>query len=278
MNQITEGLRNCTVYIDDVVLYTDTWEEHVADLERFFTRLEKAGLVVNLPKSEIGKACIIYLGHIVGRGEVRPRTAKIQAISQLPVPRNQRELMRILGMCGFYRKFVPNFAVVTGALTDLLRKSVKFEWSESCQVAFKQLKAILSSEPVLVAPFKLAVDACDIGVGAVLLQEDGSGVDRPVAYFSKKLNRHQRMYTTVEKEALALVLAIQHFEIYVSNGVREVKVYTDHNPLTFLEKFKTKNQRIFRWGLVLQPYNLAIEHVAGKNNVIADALSRVGAG
>lgn len=186
-------------------------------------------------------------------------------------------------MCGFYRKFVPNFAVVTGALTDLLRKSVKFEWSESCQVAFEQLKAILSSQPVLVAPnfslpFKLAVDACDIGVGAVLLQEDGSGVDRPVAYFSKKLNRHQRMYSTVEKEALALVLAIQHFEIQVSNGVWEVKVYTDHNPLTFLEKFKTKNQRIFRWGLVLQPYNLAIEHVAGKNNVIADALSRVGAG
>lgn len=130
---------------------------------------------------------------------------------------------------------------MTGPLTDLLRKSAKFKWSDSCQVAFDQLKAILSSEPVLVAPnfslpFKLAVDACDIGVGAVLLQEDRTGVDRPVAYFSKKLNRHQWMYSTVEKEALALVLAIQHFEIYVSNGVQDVKIYTDHNPLTFFGK------------------------------------------
>lgn len=108
----------------------------------------------------------------------------------------------------------------------------------------------------------------------MLLQEDGAGRDRPVAYYSKKLNRHQRVYSTIEKEALSLVLALQHFEIYVSCGGGDVKIYTDHNPLVFIERFKTKNQRLFRWSLVLQQYNLHIQHVAGKDNIMADTLSR----
>jgi len=124
-------------------------------------------------------------------------------------------------------------------------------------------------------PFKLAIDASDVGVGAVLLQEDSAGVDRPVSYFSKKLNRHQRVYSTIEKETLSLVLALQHFEVYLSSCPGDIIVHTDHNPLVFLEKFKTKSQRLFRWSLLLQPYPLKIVHIAGKKNVIADALSRV---
>ena len=186
-------------------------------------------------------------------------------------------------MCGFYRRFVPNFAAVTEPLTNLLKKDVKFSWTEACEQAFASVKAILACEPVLLAPnfeapFKLAVDACDIGVGAVLLQVDTAGLDRPVAYYSKKLNKHQKAYSTIEKEALGLVLAIKHFEVYVSHSGREVVVYTDHNPLTFLAKFKTSNPRVFRWALVLQPYSLVVQHVAGKNNVLADALSRMPVG
>ena len=146
--------------------------------------------------------------------------------------------------------------------------------------AFNQIKAILACEPVLAAPdfgapFKLAVDACDVGIGAVLLQADAAGLDKPVAYFSRKLNKHQKAYSTIEKEALALVLAVQHFEIYLSSSSGDVVIYTDHNPLTFLAKFKTANQRVFRWSLVLQPYSLVVKHVAGRCNVVADALSRL---
>lgn len=153
-------------------------------------------------------------------------------------------------------------------------------WSESCQSALEKVKAILSCEPVLVAPdfeapFKLAVDACDVGVGAVLLQADASGVEKPVAYYSKKLNKHQRAYSTVEKEALGLVLAVQHFEVYLAGGGGDVVVYTDHNPLTFLAKFSGSNQRVFRWSLCLQPYSLVIQHLPGRDNIIADALSRL---
>ena len=164
-------------------------------------------------------------------------------------------------------------------MTNLLKKSVKFVWSSSCQEAFEKLKAVLASEPVLVAPafhkpFKMATDASDVGVGAVLLQEDSSGIDRPVSYFSKKLNKHQKAYSTIEKETLSLVLALQHFEVYLSCCPGDIVVYTDHNPLVFLERFKTKSQKLFRWSLLLQPYPLRIVHIAGRKNVIADALSR----
>jgi len=188
--------------------------------------------------------------------------------------------MRFLGMSGFYRKFCVNYSTLVVPLTNLLQKNTKFAWSEQCQRAFDQLKAILANEPVLVAPdfgrpFRLAIDASDVGVGAVLLQENAEGINKPVCYYSKKLNRHQKAYSTIEKEALAMVLAVQHFEVYLTSNSGDILVYTDHNPLVFLEKFRMKSQKLFRWSLLLQPYPLKIVHIAGKTNVIADALSRV---
>ena len=134
--------------------------------------------------------------------------------------------------------------------------------------------------PVLTAPdfkssFKLAVDASDVAAGAVLLQEDDEGVEHPVCYFSKKFNKSQRNYSTIEKECLALVLALQHFEVYVTSSSLPVVVYSDHNPLVFIRKMKDKNQRLLRWSLMLQEYVLEIRHIKGKDNVIADCLSRV---
>lgn len=280
MGRVIAGLTNVVVYIDDAVAYSDSWPEHVGLLQQVLERLQQAGLVANLEKCEIGKAQVTYLGHVVGQGQVLPRRAKIQAIVDLPTPNTRREVMQVLGMCGFYRRFVPNFSTVAEPLTSLLKKGVKFVWTSGCEKAFNQIKAILSCEPVLAAPnfsvpFKLAVDACDVGIGAVLLQADSAGLDKPVAYYSKKLNRHQRAYSTIEKEALALVSAVQHFEVYLSGSPADVVVYTDHNPLTFLAKFKTANQRVFRWGLVLQPFSLVIKHVAGRANVVADSLSRL---
>ncbi|MDA3067896.1 Ty3/Gypsy family RNase HI domain-containing protein [Campylobacter sp. JMF_01 NE2] len=142
------------------------------------------------------------------------------------------------------------------------------------------LKAILKSTPVLLAPdfnkcFKLAVDASDVGAGAVLIQEDDNGIDHPVCYFSKKFNTQQRNYSTIEKECLALILAIQHFEVYLTSSPMPIVVFSDHNPLSFLHKLKNKNQRLLRWSLMLQEYNLEIRHIKGRDNIIPDALSRV---
>ena len=127
--------------------------------------------------------------------------------------------------------------------------------------------------PDFKSSFKLAV-ASDVAAGAVLLQEDEEGVEHPVCYFSKKFNKSQRNYSTIEKEYLALVLALQHFEVYVSSSL-PVVVYSDHNPLVFIHKMKDKNQRLLRWSLMLQEYVLEIRHFKGKDNVIADCLSRV---
>jgi len=121
----------------------------------------------------------------------------------------------------------------------------------------------------------LFVDASDVGVGAVLLQEDSSGVDHPVCYYSKKLDCHQKNYSTNEKETLALLLSLQHFEVHVGSTTTPVKVFTDHNPLVFINKMKNRNQRLIRWSLALQEYNLDINHIKGRDNVMADALSRV---
>lgn len=196
------------------------------------------------------------------------------------MPTCKRQLMRFLGMAGYYRKFCNNFSVIAEPLTNLLKKRNKFIWNDKCQMAFDSLKAILKSAPVLLAPdfnknFKLAVDASDIGAGSVLIQEDNNGVDHPVCYFSKKFNEHQKNYSTIEKECLALILAIQHFEVYLTSSKLPVVVFSDHNPLTFLHKLKNKNQRLLRWSLFLQEYSLDIRHIKGKDNLIPDALSRV---
>ena len=154
---------------------------------------------MNLAKTEFCHATVTFLGHLVGQGQVKPLEAKVNFISEFPVPKCKRQLMRFLGMAGYYRKF----------------------WNDKCQDAFDRLKAILKSAPVLLAPdfdkcFKLAVDASDVGIGAVLLQEDNNGIDHPVCYFSKKFNKHRKNYSTIEKECLALILAIQLHQLLYS--------------------------------------------------------------
>lgn len=191
--------------------------------------------------------------------------------------------MRFLGMIGYYRNFCCNFSTVVSPLTNLLKKSVKFDWSLECQQAFENAKLLLSSAPVLVAPkldqpFQIQVDASQVGAGAVLLQRDKNGVDRPVCYFSRKFNQHQCNYSTIEKEALALIWALQNFDVYVGGGLHPVVIYSDHNPLTFLHSLKNANQRLMRWALFLQPYRLSIRHIKGVENVMADALSRAPVG
>ncbi len=156
---------------------------------------------------------------------------------------------------------------------------LSFQWTESCQQAFENCKALLACAPVLAAlnfekSFSLAIDASACGAGVVLLQEDSNQVQHPVSYFSKKFNRHQQVYSTIEKEALALVLAVQHFEIYLGSIAVPIIIYTDHNLLVFLNRMRNRNQRLMRWSLILQPFHLEIKHIRGKDNVIADTLSR----
>ena len=279
MNRVIEGVPGCVVYVDDIVLYSSAWSAHMGQLRALLAALAEAGLVINLRKCSFGKATVDYLGHTVGSRAVRPIGAKVEAILKFPRPEGKRAVMRFLGMTGYYRRFCKNYSSVAEPLTNLLCKNVPFRWNELCQASFEKTKALLATAPVLAAPlfdrpFSLMTDACDIGVGAVLQQRQDSGVEQPVAFFSRKLNQSQKNYSTIEKEALSILLATLHFDIYITNGQGSIDVYTDHNPLTFLDTYRHTNQRLYRWWLTLQAYPLTVHHVRGKDNVVADALSR----
>ena len=279
INMIIMGLDNCKADIDDAIIYSEEWDQQIKTIREFFERLSIANLTINLAKSEFCHFTLTFLGHVVGQGQVKPVEAKVKAISDFPVPTCKRQLMRFLGMAGYYRKFYDNFSVIAEPLTNLLSKRTKFIWANDCQKAFDILKAILENEPVLLAPnfakeFKLAVDDSDTGAGSVLMQEYGNEVDHPVSYFSKKVNKHQKNYSTIEKECLSLILALQHFEVYLTSSPSPIVVFSDHNPLIFIHRMKNKNQRLLRWSLLLQEYNLDISHIKGKDNIISDALSR----
>ncbi|XP_064083906.1 uncharacterized protein LOC135199681 [Macrobrachium nipponense] len=232
-----QGLEGVFAYLDDILVIGDSWKELMTRLNMLFDRLREAQLTINLKKCVFGQATVTYLGHIVGGGNVRPKTANVNAILDYPEPKNRKSLKRFLGMVSYYRKFCRNFASVAAPLHSLTSPKKKYEWDEKCQAAFEHLKYFLSSEPVLHSPnfskpFSLQVDACDTGAGGVLLQEI-DGVLHPIGYTSSSFKLHQLSYSTIEKELLSLVLALQKFECYLQ-GAPVIHVYTDHTPSPFL--------------------------------------------
>ena len=279
MDTVIRGLHNTAVYVDDIIVYNESWEEHVRDVVKLFERLRCHKLTVNLAKSEFAKAQVQYLGFVVGQGRILPSTAKVQAILQLSPPTNRKGVQRIIGLIGYYRKFCPNLSTIMAPLTDLNSPKAKFVWTKDCQVALDKVKRVLTNTPVLTPPqydreFRLYVDSSDTGIGASLMQEGNDGIEHPVSYYSKKLDKHQRNYSTVEKEALSLLMAVKFYDVYITSSSFPVRVYTDHNPLVFVNRMRIHNQRLLRWSLTLQEYNLNICHVKGTDNVIADTLSR----
>ena len=173
--------------------------------------------MISPAKSEFGCATVTYLGH------VKLVDAKVTSISEFPRPRSNKQVMGFQGMAGYYKKFCLNFTSITKPLMRLLRKNVKFDWNDQCKKTFEELKAVLVSAPVLSAPnftrpFKLAVNTSDVMVDVVLLQQGDDDVDHPICYFSRKLNKNQINYSTIEKEHLSLILVLQHFEVYVTSS------------------------------------------------------------
>ena len=266
-------------YIDDVAIFSDSWEDHLIHLRTVFQKLREAKLTAKPRKCQFGMFQCTYLGHVVGQGKVKPEEAKISAIQSFLQPKTKKDVRSFLGLAGYYRRFIPDFATVASPLTDLTKKDApdKVSWTSSHQQAFDQLKSSLTSESVLVSPdfhrpFILQTDASNIGVGAVLSQTDEEGNDKPVAYFSRKLLPRETRYSTTEKECLAVVDGIRHFSIYLTGT--HFTVYTDHKCLQYLDKMKDVNGRLTRWSLLLQPYDFTVIHRAGTSNTNADGLSR----
>ena len=216
---------------------------------------------------------------IVGSGEVRPELSKLQAVKDFPTPVTKKQVRAFLGLTGYYRKFIPDYANTAVALTELTKKNAPnhVRWTAECEQAFRTLQKNLCSEPVLKSPdfdrtFILQTDASERGIGAVLSQRDDSGVDHPVAFYSRKLLPREVNYSTVEKECLAIKLATHAFRVYLLG--RPFIIQTDHRALEWLGRLKENNAQLSRWSLALQPYRFEVHYRPGKANGNADALSR----
>lgn len=277
VEKLLYGLDSFTgAYLDDIIIFSDSWEDHMRHLQLVFQRIQDAGLTIKRSKCAFASAEVEYLGHIVGLNSVQPRKAKVEAILSFPRPQDCKQLRQFLGISNYYRRYIPHMAQLSVVLTDMLRKGRTFVWNEEREKAFIEIKSRLASQPILrppnfSLPFSLAVDASDRAIGAVLLQEV-DGLEHPICYYSKRLNIHQQRYSTVEKECLALVSAVRTFSVYF--GTQPTTVYTDHSPLQFLQKMANYNQKLLRWSIELQQYNLVIKHRPGSKNILPDLLSR----
>lgn len=280
MDRVLQGCDFCSAaYLDDVVIFSHTWEEHVQHLSLVLERIKKAGLTLNPSKCEWARQETRYLGYQLGRGEVRPQVDKMEAIQNCPRPRTKKEVRSFLGLAGWYRRFVPQFATIAAPLTALTRKDQRnpVTWTDDCETAFSTLKTCLCSSPVLKSPdfnrrFLVQVDASAVGLGAVLAQGD-PGNEHPILYLSRKLQPRETRYSTVEKEGLAIKWALESLRYYLLG--REFDLETDHRALTWINSMKDHNSRLTRWYLSLQPFRFTIRHRSGRTNVVADYLSRL---
>jgi len=203
-------------YLDDLIIFSDTWENHLQHTTLILQQLCKANLTVKPQKCQLGMAECTYLGHIVGRGVVRPELSKVEAIQAFSQPKTKKQVRAFLGKTGYYRKFIPNYSTLEAPLTDLTKnRPTKVTWTPECGLAFNELKTHLCTSPVLNSynfskPFIVQTDTSDRGVGAVLSQCSSDNHIHPVAYFSKKLLPCEERYSTIEKECIAVKQAF-HF-------------------------------------------------------------------
>ena len=265
-------------FIDDIIIFSETWENHLEHIKVVLGALHCAGLTVNPRKCEFGSKQIEFLGHLIGNSQVLPTPEKVQAILNIPVPEKKKEVRSFLGSINFYRKFIPNFSSKSAPLSDLTKKNQpnKVKWTADHDRAFRQLKQDLVSSPVLWNPdfsaeFVLQTDASERGIGAVLLMNKDSE-RHPIVYLSKKLLPREQNFATVGKECCAIVWAIQRLCKYLYG--KEFVIESDHRALQWLKTMKSGNPRLLRWSLVLQEYKYSVRYIPGKDNKMADFLSR----
>lgn len=263
-------------YLDDIIVVTSTFEKHIEVLEAVFQRLLEAGLTLNREKSKFCRPELKYLGYVVNRHGISVDPSKVQAITDMPVPKSVTEVRRIIGMISWYRKFVPKYSDLITPLTRLLRKGVTFLWDEGCENAFQDIKNALVTAPILVCPnfeqeFVLATDASDYAVGAVLSQVY-DGQEHVICYVSRTLSRQERKYSATERELLAVLFAIEKLRCYLE--YTKFTVITDHYSLKWLDNLKDPNGRLGRWILRLQQFNFDVIHRKGREHHGPDLLSR----
>ncbi|CAI7853835.1 unnamed protein product, partial [Closterium sp. NIES-53] len=278
MNHILRPLLDecVVVYLDDILIYSKDMKQHVEHLRRVFEILRRERFYVKLSKSEFALKKVQFLGHMVSAQGIHVDPKKIEAVRTWKTPENVKELQQILGFANYYNRFVPNYAKIAAPLTNLLKKNTPYQWEAKLQEAVEQLKTALTSAPVLILPdpeldYIIEADASDQAVGAVLMQDQGKGL-QPIAYLSKKLHRAELNHPIHDKEALAIVNAFKAWRCYLEG--RKTTVYTDHCSLKYLKTQPTLSRQQVRWIDFLETHFLYDIVYKPGHKINADALSR----
>uniref|UniRef100_A0A2N9HW93 RNA-directed DNA polymerase n=1 Tax=Fagus sylvatica TaxID=28930 RepID=A0A2N9HW93_FAGSY len=264
--------RFVVVYFDDILVYSKSLDEHIDHLHCVLTVLRKEKLYANLKKCSFCLDKVVFLGFVVGAKGITVDEEKVKAIKEWPTPKSITEVRSFHGLASFYRRFVKDFSTLAAPLTEIVKKSVGFKWGSEQDRAFIEIKERLCGAPLLALPdfsktFEIECDASGIGIGAVLMQEK-----RPIAYFSEKLNGAALNYPTYDKELYALVRALETWQHYL--WPKEFVIHTDHESLKHLKGQGKLNRRHAQWMEFIETFPYVIKYKQGKENIVADALSR----
>ncbi|KAH0764885.1 hypothetical protein KY285_000756 [Solanum tuberosum] len=264
------------IFIDDILIYSISEEEHASHLRVVLQTLKDHQLFANFNKCEFWLQAVAFLGHIVSSEGIRVDSQRIEVVKQWPRPTSATDIRSFLGLAGYYRRFVEGFSSITSPLTKLTQKMVKFQWSDDCEKSFTELKTRLTTALVLTLPegsdgYVIYYDASRVGLGCVLMQGD-----KVIAYASRQLKVHEKNYPSHELELAAVVFALKIWGNYLY-GVH-VDMFTDHKSLQYVFTQKELNLRHTRWLEFLKDYDMSVHYHPGKENVVADALSRLSMG
>lgn len=271
------GPDKCFIYMDDIIVIGRTEQEHLENLRQVFEVCRARQLKLNPEKADFFRPEVTFLGHRCTKNGLLPDESKIECIKKYPKPTNADETKRFTAFTNYYRRFIKNYAVIARPLNLLTRKNTEFKWTKECDASFNHLINAIISPPILQYPdytseFIITVDACHTGCGAVLSQMKGTD-DLPIHYISRSFINGELHKDIVEKEMLAIHFAVKTFQPYVFG--RHFTVRSDHRPLISLYKLKNPTGKVARLKLDLEDCDFTIEHIPGRDNVAADALSRI---
>ena len=274
MTGVLKDLLFAMAYLDDIIIYSSTPEEHLQHIKTVFEKLHHAKLSMKLSKCHFFTKEIQYLGRILGMERIKPVPAKTEAIEAMHPPVNPKQVRTFLGLVGYYRKFIKNFAKIAKPLTMLTRMDVKFEWKETHHCTFMKLKDAIIQAPILrypdtTKPYVMYTDASDDACGAQLSQMHNEA-EFPVAFLSHMFTDTQRRWSTPEQEAYSIYFAIKKWNYYLQGA--DIIVRNDHKPLARFLNGKNENTKINRWGLELASYNITCKWISGAKNKAADCL------
>ena len=269
--------KTALIYVDDAMIFSKNFTDHLVSLEELFQKMKSANLKFKPSKCFLFKDKVNFLGHIVGRDGIIPCKRKIEAVESWPTPRTGKHVKQFLGLCTYFRRFVPDFATIAHPLFELTKPKTRFHWGLEENYAFQTLKSLLINPPILAfpnpnQPYIVTTDCSGFACGAILSQLDSDGNERVISYLSRKLKLAERNYSATELEMLAVVYALEQFRCYLVGN--KFRLITDHRPLLYLQTMKDPTSRHFRWILKIQNFDFTVEHRSGILHGSVDMLSR----